>query len=167
MEENRVAWRLPVLKICYSFQELNITQLMEVYSQSLNDDPVGRYQAKQDFYDYLREEFFSIPNVFYALWSLEGRCVSALRMEPYQDGYLLSGLETALQDRRKGYARKLVNGVLQYLSLEGSFPIYTHVHKKNAASLALHRACGFAPIQDYGVLIDGTVSYNYLTLCHK
>ena len=151
-----------MLKICRSYWELNIHQLLAVCAQTLEAESVNYFQAEQDFCDYLREDFFSADNALYALWSLEGRYVSALRIESYRDGYLLSGLETAPQDRRKGYAKCLIEAVCrEYI------PIYSHVHKKNAASIALHQACGFVPVLDYGVLLDGTVSYNYLTLCHK
>ena len=149
-----------MLKICRSYRELNIQQLLEVYSQSLSEESISRFRAEQEYCDYLRENFFSIPNAFYALWDLEGRYVSGLRMEPYQDGFLLYWLETEPQERGKGYGKKLVKSVIEFLFLQESSPVYVHIHKKNTISLALHHACDFVTIQDYGVLLDGTVSYN-------
>ena len=43
-------------------------------------------------------------------------------------------------------------------------PVYSHVGKRNTASMALHMGCGFEKIQDCAVYIDGSVSQNAVTL---
>ncbi len=94
------------------------------------------------------------------MWTADGAYVSVLRLEPYVDGYLLTGLETAPAARGKGYATMLMRAMLDI------FPerIYSHVQMKNTASLALHQNVGFKILYDYAHLLDGTVSRNYYTL---
>ena len=82
-------------------------------------------------------------------------------MEPYCDGYLLEAVETEKAERRKGYARCLLDAVLRSGRVQ---IVYAHIYKNNRASLVLHRSCGFQPHQDYAAFIDGTVSANACTL---
>ena len=148
-----------MLKVCCQYLELNIPNLLVVYEDSLKEFDGSRFQAEQDLCDYLREDFFSIPGAYYALWCQEDRYACALRMEPYYDGFLISGLETSPDSRRKGYGEALVKSVCKRTS-----PVYAHVRKSNHASIALHRKCGFQQILDYGILLDGTISYRYVTM---
>ena len=164
-----------MLKIISSMKELNFAQLMRVYEQSNRENGKIRFpymtvqeqllQAEQGFYSYLRESFFSEPGAFYAVWEIKGRYVSALRLEPYQDGLLLEALETAQEDRGKGYATALVGAVTARLNERGSVRVYSHVGKRNVASLAVHRACGFEKILNHAVYVDGSVSHTSYTLC--
>ena len=108
--------------------------------------------------------FFPTDGVVYAIWEAEGRYVSALRLEPYRDGLLLEALETAPDQRRKGYGRRLILSVLE------QFPgvkIYSHVHKRNLPSLAIHEKCGFRRISEQAVYIDGSVNSRACTLCYE
>jgi len=89
----------------------------------------------------------------------------AVRFEPYRDGLLLEALETAPDERNKGYAKQLLSDGLAYLRKRGSMTVYSHIHKKNKASVSVHTACGFRPISNCAVFIDGSVSGEYLTYC--
>ena len=126
----------------------------------------GAYQqilfAEQDFYQYLRECFFTVPGSFYAVWEEKKRYVSALRMEPFQDGLLLAGLETMPECRRRGYGALLVTQTLEQLR---GMRVYAHVEKGNLASLRLHEKCGFRKIMDHAVYIDGSVRPDSVTFC--
>lgn len=160
-----------MLLLFRSLKQLNFSQLMQVYSQSnqenaadlFSDMPQERALAmvEEQFYCYLREVFFKTQGALYWVWQADGNYVSALRTEPYQDGYLLEGLETSPKQRRKGYGHKLLQGVLQQITGK---PVYSHVGKNNAASLALHRDCGFGQVLDFAVYIDGSVSQSAVTL---
>lgn len=121
--------------------------------------------AEQDFYAYLLD-FFADPDAMYAVWAPEGRYAAALRIERYRDGYLITGLETMPEMRRKGNAGKLIGAVLNYLSRQGSIKVYSHVDKRNAASIAVHIACGFERILEYAVYLDGSVLPTSCTLCY-
>lgn len=161
-----------MLKLAKKMSEISIGSLMEVYAQSCLEQGRARYPQEDDtrqiaagereFYTYLTQVFFRTEGVRLAIWEEDGRYVSALRLEPYQDGLLLAGLETAPNQRRKGYAVKLVKAVLA--ELEG-VKIYSHISVKNQASIRTHEVCGFFQSREYSVLLDGTVSRRYMTYC--
>ena len=163
-----------MLKLIHSMSGLRFSNLMGVYSESniLNgielyahlSESEQLYMAETEFYHYLSSIFFQQENSFYAVWEISDQYLSALRVEPYHDGYLLCALETLPSERGKGYARNLIMGVIQYLSGQGSGILYSHVSKKNEASLAAHRACGFEVIKDYAVYSDGSVLRNNYTM---
>lgn len=162
-----------MLKIARKMNELSFGKLMEVYlegnlenGQDLwPDEPEGRRiaLAEQEFYNYLQQIFFRTDSAQYLIWEENGRYVSALRLEPYKDGLLLEALETAPEARRKGYAARLVQAALEHV---GNVKVYSHVGKRNAASLRAHEKCGFARILDHAVYADGSVNDVCCTLCH-
>ena len=166
-----------MLKIFTSISQLNTEQLLLVYRQSNSEN--GRHihraletkeqvrLAEDAFLSYLREEFFAIRGSFYAVWVSDGAYKAALRMEPYKDGLLLTALETAPQERRKGYAFTLLTHMLEYTQTLGYKYIYSHVEKHNVASLGSHYKCGFRRIADSAVYIDGTVTQKSCTLCYE
>lgn len=163
-----------MLRIINRMGQLNFRQLMDVYeegnrenaSQLFPKEPEeqGILLAEQSFYQYLRECFFVVPEAFYAVWELNGRYVSALRMEPYQDGFLLEALETLPTERRKDYASELIKAVLEHM---GQAKIYSHVSKKNMASLRTHEKCGFHRTLEHAVYADGSVLSNSCTFCSQ
>lgn len=160
-----------MLKICLRYDELNIQDLMRVYEEMLlkkgEQEGVSAFQIENDFRSYLEDDFFAMTGAFYAVWVHEGQYVSALRLEPYQDGVLLTGLETAPAERCKGHATRLLHAVKEYVQGANCLPIYSHIHKRNPGSLSVHRASGFKQHHDFGRLIDGTVSNNYYTMILK
>ena len=155
-----------------NLRELSFGKLMEVYAEEnwksgeklWPDEPEYRAiaLAEQDFYDYLQQVFFHVPDARYMILEQGGKYVSALRLEPYRDGLLLTALETVPVYRNKGYATMLVKAVLE--SVTGT-KVYSHVDKRNIASLRTHARCGFAVIQDYAVYADGSVDQKCVTLC--
>ena len=157
-----------MLKLVTSFKDLDIRQLVRVYEETLNalgaDEGFRQLQTEQDFYDYLKE-FFHTYGGKYALWVIDGRYCSALRLEVYRDGFLISGLETALDSRHRGYATSLVRSLIHHLSDTDCRKLYSHVDKGNAASLAVHEACGFERILEYAVYLDGSVYQSSCTFC--
>lgn len=165
-----------MLKIARSFAQLIFSELMNVYVEGniLNGReffPKESAQqqlcnAEQDFYHYLKSVFFRQSDSWYAIWEAQGRYVSALRLEPYSDGYLLCALETAPDVRQRGYAKTLICAVQSYLAEQGSGVLYSHVSKRNAASLAVHKKCGFQIVMDHAVYSDGSVHQNSYTLAY-
>lgn len=162
-----------MLKIARSMRDLSFHGLMDVYLEGNLEKAAGEWPneprsvglqfAEQDFFQYLKECFFPIPGAVYALWEVEGVCVSALRLEPYRDGLLLEALETAPEERRKGYAEALVRAVQ---SRVGHTKLYSHVHKENQPSLRLHEKCGFQRIREYAAYIDGSYNHRCCTLLY-
>lgn len=157
-----------MLNIYTELAKLDFEKLMDVYEESVlengklffpKEEPsVQKRLAQENFYTYLRDVFFTSKDSFYAVWQEDSRYISALRIEPYQDGFLLSALETAPYCRGKGCGRALIKGVQTYLSNLGCGCIYSHISNKNRSSRYVHEACGFHKILDYASYIDGTVS---------
>lgn len=160
-----------MLLIADQLRNLSFGMLMEVYREGNlengrefwpNESPERQMAlAEQDFYDYLSRTFFRVPGAYYAVWSVDGHYVSAVRMEPYRDGFLLSGLETAPAQRRRGYAKQLIRAVLDS---RNHGKVYSHVSKRNPASLRTHESCGFQKILDHAVYADGSILTSSVTL---
>lgn len=160
-----------------SLHEINFSQLMVVYQESnrqnarelyhYDDMNVALLRVEQNFYSYLKEDFFQIDGSFYGIWEQGQAYISALRMEPYKDGWLLTGLETAPDYRNRGLAKSLINASVSYLSKYGNVKIYSHVLKTNKVSLKTHASCGFKKVLDYAAYIDGSVLYNSVTLLYE
>lgn len=159
-----------MLTMIYSLGKLPFRSLMAVYEEGNQENGEERYPeepperqlalAEEDFYEYLRNVFFPTPGAWYALWTEEGRCVSAVRLEPYGDGLLLEALETAPDMRNRGFASALVTALLEQVEA----PVYSHVSKRNMPSLAVHKKCGFRKFLDHAVYIDGSINSRCVTL---
>ena len=159
-----------MLLIARSMREIDFSQLMAVYEEGnlenagelYPDLPIGQklLHAEQDFYQYLHHDFFTAEGAYYAIWQEKDIYVSALRIEPYKDGVLLEALETHPQHRRQGFAERLIRAVLPMEK-----KIYSHVGKRNAASLRVHEKCGFQRVSEQAVYIDGSVNNKCCTLC--
>ena len=165
-----------MLRIVISPRELRFGELMDVYADSILEKasewphyPRGfaLQQAEQDFRQYLTEVFFRTNGALLALWETDGKYVSALRLEPYKDGLLLEGLETAPEYRKRGYAAVLIREVQQYLSGQGSMKLYSHVEKRNIPSHKTHEKCGFREISDRAVYINGSVDHRCCTYLYE
>ena len=154
-----------MLLIAKSLRELDFRQLMDVYEEGNRENARQQYpqlpesqgvsEAEQDFYAFLKEGFFAVSGAFYAAWTVDGRYVSALRMEPYRDGWLVEAVETKPDCRRNGYAYSLMKAVFSALQ---AGKVYSHIHKKNLPSQKLHEGLGFRRCADRAVYIDGSVN---------
>ena len=98
------------------------------------------------------------------IWEEKSRYNAALRLEPYRDGFLLSGLQTRSEERGKGFASKLVLAALEFMKVDGIKILYSHVDKKNDPSFSLHSKFGFQVYSNHAILLDGSVSNKYYTL---
>ena len=163
-----------MLMIIRSMRELNFHWLMDVYRESNMLNGMEFYPEKEpneqlllaeaDFYQYLSDVFFRNPDSFYAVWKLDNGYSAPLRVEPFRDGMLINGLETAPELRQQGFAAKLVFSVVDYLSKQGNGVLYSHVSKTNIPSLSLHKKCGFKINSNCAVYLDGSVLNNSYTL---
>lgn len=163
-----------MLFVANKLKDLDFRQLMDVYEEGNLENAAEFFPhepkeqwlllAEQSFHQYLKECFFRTDGAQYCVWIVDGKYVSALRLEPYQDGLLLEALETMPCQRRKGYAADLVAAVLQSV---GNRKIYSHVGKRNTASLRTHEKCGFRRILEHAVYADGSVFSNCCTLCSQ
>ena len=155
-------------------QEVSFGKLMEVYvegclerGQDLFPEETEARQiaiGEQEFYNYLNQVFFRTPGSLYAVWEEQGKYISALRLEPFQDGLLLEALEPRPDRRQKGFAKKLITAVMAQAN---ATRIYSHVHKHNVASLRTHESCGFHVSMDYALCVDGSVRRDMVTMCFE
>jgi len=133
-----------------TLSDLDFPMLMTVYAESNRENVLDGCApdlpaVEADFHRYLARDFFTRPGAKYVLWTTEEGYVSALRLRPWEDGLLLEGLETAPAFRRRGCATQLIRGVCAGQKV----PLYAHVNKKNAPSLAAFAACGFTRLLEY------------------
>lgn len=165
---------MTMLKIFSSLSELNTEQLMKVYWEYNQENGAKRHpdcgfdyqrqRAEDDFLRYLSEDFFLHKDAQYAVWLHDKAYVAALRFEPYMDGLLIEALETSPHERRKGYAYMLLSSTLHYLKTTLYTVVYSHIHKGNVASLAVHKKCGFQKESEFAKYIDGTITHNSCTM---
>lgn len=163
-----------MLLIAKRIRDLSFSKLMEVYEEGNLENGSELYpnlsageqllRAEQDFYQYLNEIFFATPGAVYLIYTQQQRYCAALRLEPYKDGLLLEALETAPALRRKGYAAALLREMKVVLTQQGGGSVYSHVSKRNEASLRAHLGAGFEKVVDYAVYADGSVLHNLYTL---
>ena len=161
-----------MLKIVSKMGQLPFGALMEIYAQSNGEMARGQWprlgaaealqRAEMEFYQYLRHDFFTMGDSFYALWEEGGKPVAAARLERWRDGWLLEGLETHPDHRGKGYASGVLQGVLDRVHL----PVYVHVAKGNRVSLHIHEKCGFIRHRDTA-LVNGDYDGRFVTLVYK
>lgn len=166
-----------MLKLAKSMQELPFRQLMAVYQQSNIHTAQQRWSeysperglllVEEAFYEDLQCGFFSVPDACYCLWMVDGECVSALRLEPWKDGWLLTALETAPQRRNQGYACALLTAVQEHLKAYGAVQLYSHIHIRNTASIHVHERCGFRKLSDTARLLDGTITTQMRTYVYQ
>lgn len=147
-----------------NIEQINFDALMEIYEEGNIEN--GAYffpeqsveqqhiLAVQAFRKYLEEDFFKQKDAQYWIQTDGRRYISALRLEAHAEGLLMEALETRPDCRKQGFAKKLIQAVL--LRLSSGTRVYSHVSKKNAASIATHLSCGFHKYLDYVPEPDGS-----------
>ena len=161
-----------MLVICNKYNEIDIESLFRIYLESIRQkgkinfpnesEYMQKVLAEEDEISYLRS-MFSEYNATLALWEVESVCEAALRLEKYEDGFLITALETAPAMRGRGYAKALVESVVTWLGNRKPVKLYAHIEKGNRASISVHSYCGFEKIKDYATFLDGSVSHKYFT----
>ncbi|MBO5952585.1 MAG: GNAT family N-acetyltransferase [Oscillospiraceae bacterium] len=163
-----------MLKLIRSCLELKYNEIMDVYGESLRNAAKTEYRgfdrneavilAEQDFYAYIREVFFCTEGAVYVVWEEKDHYISAARVEPYEGGLLIAGLETKPDCRNQGYGYKLLSALVAYCEVSNLSALYSHVEKRNAPSLTVHEKCGFERISESAIYIDGIVSGEACTM---
>ena len=138
-----------MLEIVRTVGQLRYFSLLELY--------------EEDLYPYLQGDFFRRPGCFCAFLVLDEKYAAGVRLEPFRDGYLVTGLRTAPTLRRQGLATELLRGALTYLAGEFHGCVYSHVATGNTASRAVHEKCGFSRQAGSAVMLDGSVLADHCT----
>lgn len=153
-----------MLQIIYTMRELSFGRLMAVYEdtnrQRYPQLPLHQAlaQAEQELYDYLRNDFFTISCAVICVWQEAGEYISALRLEPYRDGMLITALETKEMKRGMGFATHLIQAVQVWQEQSGDVILYSHIANGNLPSISVHEKCGFVKISDSATYLNGDVS---------
>lgn len=160
------------LLIAEKMRDLDFGKLMKLYraynarygAEAAPDKAEAEqlFFAENQFREFLTDNFFSQNGAGYFIRVWNGRYASALRLWRYQDGFLIEGLETDPDFRRMGHATHLIRAVQERTPLETR--LYAHVHKRNRASLSLHKKADFQMYLDFARGIFGDVSSEFVTL---
>jgi len=114
-------------------------------------DLTAAIKEEEDYFVEFLKRFFAQEQNTYFVLELDNQWVSALRLTKVNDFYYMEALATAPERRKKGYAAQLINEVIAQLSQLGPVTIRSNVNKKNEASLATHRKCGFVVEEENGI----------------
>ena len=159
--------------------EQDMAKLMGIYAESNNENIVyfypdctdasdGLRKIEANFSDYIRKEFLISPENTYCVLAKDNIWVSALRLYAMKDFYYIEALETSPAFRRLGYGSELLNAVLLSLKKKGPFILRDNVGKRNAASLATHKKCGFEIEHEDAVnYLNGTVKPSCYGLVYR
>lgn len=146
-----------------AFSKMDGRKLMDLYQEGnrenidyfypgTDDRDAALKKIENNFLEFVEKDFLAKPGNTYWILEEEGVWVSALRLNKIEDAfYYIEALETHPRYRRKGYAVKLLSGVIDVLKERGSFKLCDCVRKRNTASLNTHRKCGFEIAADRGI----------------
>ena len=144
------------------YEDVDERKLMDVYAESNEENTEYFFPEEADrekavrqveagFLDFLKNEFFSLPEASVWVYEENGVWLCALRTCRVRNGlHYLEALETRPDQRGKGYASLLLAGVEEALKQEGPFRIYDCISKKNTASIRVHEKCGFLRVSEEG-----------------
>lgn len=145
--------------------ETDIPKLMAIYAEGNQENAEYFYpdlpltegiaKEEQKFVTMLRETFFPKPENALYVYTAGDRWVAALRLTKLDGFYYLEALETALDQRRKGYGKAILKALCAELAAGGPVMVRDCVNKKNEASLNTHFAAGFVIDQDPGIEYPG------------
>ncbi len=147
------------------FDAIDQRQLMDIYQESNKENAMEFYHGRpradavrrveRDFLEFIRTKFFNGSGRTYWVLEQERVWVCALRLAVVEPGVLyLESLETHPDYRRRGFAVRLLKGIMEKLKKDGPYKLYDCVHKNNEASLKTHEKCGFKIVSREG--------FNYL-----
>ena len=154
-----------MLKLLYTMGELDFARLSQVYRESIrrageaNRPDLSEYQQNCYGESVLHEDLMMLfrHGGICAVLTQGKDYVCAMRLESYQDGYLIAGLETDPEYRRRGFAGQLMQLVCLTLAEKGVKTLYSHIKNSNVASIKVHENCGFGTALDHAVFLDGSV----------
>lgn len=146
-----------------------VTGLLHVYAETTADlfekDFAGHYDNEekahaaqaQDYAHFIASFIAQDDRYIFALRE-DGVIAAALRVIHLGgDNWYLEALGTAPQYRAQGCARRLLTKTLRCMRVLCANSIVSVVRKDNAASRAVHEACGFSDTGDAAKDMEGTV----------
>ena len=105
--------------------------------------------VESSYLEYIKNEYFALPNATYWILEEEGEYKSALRITETESGlFYLEALETPPKEREKGYGTELLMKVIKTMKEDGPFRLCDSVGKHNTPSLKVHEKCGFSVVSE-------------------
>ena len=156
-----------LLQIITAVDEDAVKRLLDVYRESM-DQLVGGFESpaamEREYGAFLRE-FVRCPGQLLLVEQAQERWVSALRTVEVQPGqWFIEAVETAPQNRGKGWGKALMLHAVQELERRGVRELFSLIHPDNGPSIAVHEAVGFvatgrAPVNGWGEREDRCILY--------
>lgn len=146
-----------------AFAQIDGRKLMDLYQEGnrenapyffpeIKEQALALEKMEQRFLEYVETDFFSRNDSEYWVLEEDGVWISALRLYKISEGfYYMEALETHPDFRERGYAARLLAGVIGDLKTRGPFRLCDCVGKNNAAFLGVHRKCGFEIAAEAGI----------------
>ena len=156
-----------MIKIITQIDEITISSLLSVYSESM-DDMKTNFATDTEMcvaYASFLREFAKKPNQLIIVETFNDEWVSALRaIETTEGHWFLEAVETKPNKRKKGFGKDLLLHTIDYLKNRGMTEITCTISHNNHKSQALHGKCGFIPTNDaplncWGEFEEGTILY--------
>lgn len=156
-----------MLKLVTSIDEIAISRLLSVYSESMNEMKIhfaNDAEMCRAYESFLRD-FVKNPKQLILVEVFHDEWISALRaIEAIEGQWFLEAVETKPEERKKGFGNDLLVHTIDYLKNIGMRELTCTISKNNLKSQALHRKCGFNPTNEpplncWGELEEGTILY--------
>lgn len=130
------------------YQESNKKNISCFFPEIQNDEQ-GLKMVEESYTKWLRDDFLKNKNTFCYVWEEDNVWISSLRFHCIDSKvYFIEALETHPEYRRKGYAEKLINSIIEGLKENGDFDIYSYTSITNIASQKTHKRCGFLIVEE-------------------
>ena len=156
-----------MLKLVTSIDEIAISRLLSVYSESMNEMKIhfaNDAEMCRAYESFLRD-FVKNPKQLILVEVFHDEWISALRaIEAIEGHWFLEAVETKPEERKKGFGKDLLVHTIDYLKNIGMRELTCTISKNNFNSHALHGKCGFIPTNEpplncWGELEEGTILY--------
>lgn len=151
-----------------SIYKENNKKNIHCFFPKIHNEDQGLKMVEEEYTKWLRDDFLKSKNTVCYVWVENDVWVSSLRFHCVANKvYFIEALETHPEYRRRGYAEKLINSIIDRLKENDNFEIRSYTSITNVASRNTHNRCGFLTLDekpfDYTTqeYVDNAVSFLY------
>lgn len=159
--------RIKMLERIENVNEQVIKKMFLLYAESMADME-GEFKDRDEMeasYAAFLKEFIQNPKQMVFIETDEKQWVSGLRAVESEPGkWFLEAVETMPGKRNRGYGKKLIRHVTEFLKGTGAKKIDCIIGKSNLSSIKMHTDCGFKktkepPVNCWGELEEGRILF--------
>lgn len=159
--------RIKMLERIENVNEQVIEKMFLLYEESMADMK-GEFKDLDEMkasYAAFLKEFIENPKQMVFVETAEKQWVCGLRaVESEQGKWFLEAVETMPGQRNRGYGKKLIRHVTEFLKGTGAKKIDCIIGKSNLSSIKMHSDCGFIetkelPVNCWGELEEGRILF--------